>query len=156
MSSLTAETSGPSSSPSISTRARILKSTKGRSVRTGDSSANSITSNETVGDRSQMGLDPSQDSQSTDWSHDGSTHRPDMSKIKSLLPGKRRRERKLRESAALLDQRSAKPDGEDKASSSSNIGEMGSSLDVEKSQDLIDGRKSEGSSLLTEDSDTEE
>ena len=151
MSSLLTEISGPSTSPSPSTRARILKSGRTRNIRTGGSSANSITSNDTAGDRSSVGPGLTHDAQETENSP-GIKFSAEIAKIKSLLPSKRRKERKLRETTAQLDNKILHQS--ETGENDGNTGEQAATT-VNESRDSSEYVKSDGSSLLTEDSDAE-
>ena len=152
MSSLLTEISGPSTSPSPSTRARILKSGRNRTILTAASSANSITSNDTAGERSNVGLGPAHEAQETENNSQSTKVVAEIAKIKSLLPSKRRKERKLKERAAQHDNKV--PHHSERGENDSTTRER-AATDVIESRDSSEYVKSDGSSLLTEDSDAE-
>lgn len=152
MSSLLTEISGPSTSPSPSTRARIMKGGRTPNALTGGSSANSITSNDTAGDRSSVRLGTAHDAQETENNSQGTRVGAEIAKIKSLLPSKRRKERKLRENTAQLDKKILHQS--EKSENDLTMRER-AAKDMIGSRDSSEYVKSDGSSLLTEDSDAE-
>ena len=155
MSSLLTEISGPSASASPSTRARILKGGRSRAARAVDSSTNSLTSNDTAGDRSSAGLGSSWEAHDTESNHHSTKVGTEIAKIKNLLPSRRRKERKFQQSTAQLDHSLLSRNGENEANASaSSAGERIAAL-MNESRDSSQYARSDGSSLLTEDSDVE-
>lgn len=155
MSSLLTEVSGPSTSPSPSTRARILKAGRSRASRPGDSSTNSLTSNDTAGDRSSIGLSSTLDAHDTDGNHHSTKVGTEIAKIKSLLPSRRRKERKFQQSNSRLDRSLLSQNSPDDSNASADTtGERIAAI-VNESRDSSQYARSDGSSLLTEESDSE-